>query len=412
MHKRILAILRSPVTWVLVAIFALEFYLFDQFGARRHTPVYPRWHDQIQYLSESYTGYEFARTRGVVAGLLNALTTPSAQGTLHDFLAIIVFLFAGPSRSAALSVNLLAMIAWQLALFFAVVRTSGSRPLALAATMLPLALTGPWQNIPGSAYDFRLDHLALCALGITAAIGMLTDGFRSRRKSAWFGIAVGLTVLTRFLTGTYFVLIFIGLAGWIVSAPDRKPRLLNLLRAGLFATVLAAPFLWLNYEVVREYYWIGHYVGEESTIRNPKLGLGRSFRFVSEQLGQRHLGIFFGALALAGAAFLAFFRTRASKPLAASVWLIGAIFLISPWIILTLHPQKSEVVVSALVPGVVVLVVAAWSLAARRTSITIDRIFAGAMVLVTFAFYSRAQLARAYSPDNQTDIRQRSEEHT
>ena len=126
MHTRILAPLRSPTFWVLVVLFGLEFFLFDQFGARRHTPVYPRWHDQVQYLSESYTGYEFARSRGVVAGLLNALTTPSAQGTLHDFLAIVVFLFAGPSRSAALSVNLFAVIGWQAALF---VEQSESSPV-------------------------------------------------------------------------------------------------------------------------------------------------------------------------------------------------------------------------------------------------------------------------------------------
>jgi hypothetical protein len=108
---RIPPVFRSPVFWLLVGVFALEFFLFDQFGARRHTPVYPRWNDQIQYLTESYTGYESARSRGFVAGLLNALTNPSAQGTLHDFLAIIAFAIAGPSRSAALSLNMLALIA-------------------------------------------------------------------------------------------------------------------------------------------------------------------------------------------------------------------------------------------------------------------------------------------------------------
>jgi hypothetical protein len=406
MYMRILGALRTPTFWVLVAIFGLEFYLFDQFGARRHTPVYPRWHDQIQYLSESYTGYEFARSRGVVAGLLNALTTPSAQGTLHDFLAIIVFLLAGPSRSAALSVNLLAMIGWQVALFFAVARTSGSRPLALATMMLPLALTGPWQNIPGSAYDFRLDHLAMCALGVTAALAILTDGFRSRRASAWFGVAVGLTVLTRFLTGTYFVLIFAGLAGWILLGAERKPRLLNLLRAGLVATAISGPFLWLNYEVVREYYWIGHYVGAESAIRNQSFGLGRSIGFVSEQLGQRHLGVFFGALAAAGGVVLSLIRLRPPKSVANAAWMIGAIFLFSPAVVLTLHPQKSEVVVSALVPGLVVLVFAAWSRAARRTSPKAEMIYAAAVMLVTFTFFTRAQVLPAYSPENQADIRQ------
>src|SRR5688500_15155970 len=90
MRPRIPASFRSPVTWLLVGVFVLEFFLFDQFGARRHTPVYPRWHDQVQYLGESYTAYEFARSRGVIASLLNALTNSSAQGTLHDFFALLV----------------------------------------------------------------------------------------------------------------------------------------------------------------------------------------------------------------------------------------------------------------------------------------------------------------------------------
>src|SRR6185295_6957002 len=112
------------------------------------------------------------------------------QGTLHDFLAIFAFMIAGPSRSTALALNMLALIAWQAALFFAVVRASGSRRFACAAAMLPLALAGPWQNIPGSAYDFRLDHLAMCALGITTALALLSDGFRSRNDTTRFGFAV------------------------------------------------------------------------------------------------------------------------------------------------------------------------------------------------------------------------------
>src|SRR5687768_14592583 len=55
MRTRIPACFRSPVGWLLAGIFALEFFAFDQWGARRHTSIYPRWNDQIQYLSESYT---------------------------------------------------------------------------------------------------------------------------------------------------------------------------------------------------------------------------------------------------------------------------------------------------------------------------------------------------------------------
>jgi hypothetical protein len=32
-----------------------EFLLFDAMTSRHHTKIYPRWNDQIQYLTESYT---------------------------------------------------------------------------------------------------------------------------------------------------------------------------------------------------------------------------------------------------------------------------------------------------------------------------------------------------------------------
>src|SRR5262245_22012108 len=91
---------------LLLALFAIEFILFDQFGSHRHTAVYPRWNDQIQYLSEAYTGYEYARVHGLAAGAWQTLVNPSAQGTLHDFAALFAFTIAGPSRSAALALNM------------------------------------------------------------------------------------------------------------------------------------------------------------------------------------------------------------------------------------------------------------------------------------------------------------------
>jgi hypothetical protein len=406
MRTRLHAWLRSPVGWLLVITFALEFFVFDQFGARRHTSVFPRWNDQIQYLGDSYTAYEFAASRGVVAGLLNAFTNASAQGTLHDFFALLVFVVAGPSRSAALSVNVLAVIAWQAALFFAVARTHGSRPLAFGVAMLPLAITGFWQNIPGSTYDFRLDHLALCGLGISAAVGLMTDGFRARRASKWFGAAAGATVLTRFLTGTYFFLIFAGLAVWLLRGEQRKQRLSNLLRSALIASAIAAPVLWINYDSVRDYYWVGHYVGPESVIRNANLGVARSFRFVVEQLAQRHLGIFFGVLAVTGALVLAATRSTAVRPPLRNTWSIGVLFFAAPLLILTLHPQKSEVVVGALAAGVVTLTAATWMLASRRASSVAISIVAALVAVSALAFFVRAQFSTAYPPGILADIRQ------
>ena len=402
---RAFTFLRTPAFWLLLAVFVFEFFLFDHFGARRHTNAYPRWNDQIQYLTESYTGHEYARAHGLGAGLWRSLTNPSAQGTLHDFFAILAFTIAGPSRSAALALNLLALIAWQAALFVAVARRTGRPALAFVAAMLPLLLRGPWDNIPGSAYDFRLDHLAMCALGITAAAAWLSDGFRSRRGSAFFGIAVGLTLLTRFLTGTYFVVIFAGLLAWVLSGADRKIRTANLGGAAFIAFLMAAPIFWLNADAVRDYYWVGHYVGPESVIRNPHLGLGRSLAFIWGNLCQRHIGGFFAIVAIGAALWFAFSRRGERRPADRGAWLVGALFLLAPALVLTLHQQKSEVVVSALVPGAVLLTIALWLIAARRAT---DRGVRGCAVFVAvaaLAFFTHAQVPPAYSPAINAEIR-------
>src|SRR6476620_8586050 len=64
----------KKIFWfALLAAFLLEFLLFDQVGAKRYTWVYPRWNDQIQYLTESYTGYEYLKEHGLAAGLWHTL---------------------------------------------------------------------------------------------------------------------------------------------------------------------------------------------------------------------------------------------------------------------------------------------------------------------------------------------------
>jgi len=393
----------------LLGVFALEFFLFDQFGARRHTGVYPKWNDQVQYLSDGYTAWEDARTTGFVSALGQTLTNPSAQGTLHDTAALLAFQLAGPSRSAALALNGLALIAWQFALFVAVIRISRRSSLAFVAALLPLALAGPWENIPGSAYDFRLDHLAMCALGVASATALLTDGFRSRGGAVLFGAAVALTLLLRFLTGTYFVLIFAGLLAWIVSTGDRRARSANLAWAALVAFVLAAPFFWINRAHIYEYYWIGHYLGPESAIRNQNFGVGRSFVFIIQALAERHLGGFFGIVALLGTAGLAGGRGRRESLGARATGVVGLFWLFAPATVLLLHQQKSDVVVSALAPGVVLLVIALWLRVARApgeghpvAAVAIN----GVVCSLILAFFAQRQLRPADAAATFAHIRQ------
>ncbi|HVU34806.1 MAG TPA: hypothetical protein VHE61_15340 [Opitutaceae bacterium] len=480
----------------LAVVFLVEFLLFDRFGSHQVTPLYPRWNDQIQYLSECYTGFEFARAHGFLAGLWHTLVNPSAQGTLHDFAALILFKFTGPSRSAALALNMLALIAWQAALFVTTLRLSQSRLLAFASALLPVALRGPWQPVPGSAYDFRLDHFAMCALGVSSATAVLTRGFRSRGWSLLFGVAVSVTLLTRFLTGTYFIVIFLVFAVWVGIGPERVRRWTNLALAGGVAAILAGPIFWLNRESVWDYYYIGHYIGPESAIRNQNFGLQRSLQFVFGCLGDRHLGEFFGFLAVTVVIVLGIARVsailrpattratgsdsgsdeiaqkqqdfpvshgaegaprptrsdaglpapdsrrstdplgRAASPLAASISSVAApasfsdsndagsrrggpgellvpavAFFIAPALILTLHPQKSPVVVSALVPGVILVVIGCWiALARNATRNRIGRCVAIAALvgggLAALGYFAVRQTSQLEDPATVANLRQ------
>jgi hypothetical protein len=352
---------------LLAAWMGAEFLLFDRIGAHWHTGIYPRWNDQIQYLTEAYTGYEYLLAHGFWAGMWQTLTHPAAQGTLDDCYAVLLFRVAGPSRSAALAVNMLAFLAWQGALFFAVARGTGSRRLAWVSTGLLLSLCGPWSATSGSAVDFRLDHLAMCTLGVALAAALLTDRFRATGWSLAFGVASGVTLSTRFLTGPYFILLLGFGVAWTATAPQRRRRLRNLALAALVAFALAAPLVWLNRIWVYNYYWIGHFFGPESAIRNPHLNLTQSLVFVAGHLSSDHLGPVFwilaGTLSLA-LAIPSLGRRRPESVPAATDWpaqaaALGAAFLLAPGLVLTLHNQKSPIVESIMAPGLVVLVLAA-----------------------------------------------------
>ena len=364
---------------------ALEFALFDQWGAKHHTWVYPRWNDQVQYLTESYLGYEDAKARGVMPALWSALTNKSAQGTLHDVAAIAVFSLAGPSRSAALSLNMLAFLAFQLALFLWVKRETRSPWLAFIAAAGLLMITSPWKPRPGCAYDFRLDWFAVCAMGVALVACLNTSRFLRTPASLLFGLSVGVALLTRFLTGAYFAVIFLVLAIDCLCAHDRWRRLLNLLLAGFVATLIAGPIFWLNRETIYTYYVWGHFIGPESGLRSSHLGFMSSSAWIWSRVWIHHVGAPFVCfiagtlLASSVSLLLAPKNPRESgfdfvvKP----VHLLPPIaFALCPALVLTLHFQKTDQVLGVVVPGVVVFLIlvalhglrAASSVAQARTA--------------------------------------------
>ena len=357
----------SSRQWWLVAVLLMlgEFLVFDRMTSRHHASVYPRWNDQIQYLTEVYTSYDELHDHGLPAALHYAYAGPAAQGTLHRVLAVPLFGLFGPSRSAALSLNMLAFLVWQAALLWALPRLSGSHALGWIAFGLLPALAGPWAAGPGSAVDFRLDHGAMCLMGVSAAAALLTRGFRHRGWSIFFGAVVGATVLERFLTAAYFAPIFFAFSLGIAAGDARRTRWMNLGLAGLVATLMVGPEFWINWNWIYNYYWMGHIAGAESSVRAPMLDAWASLHYVIGGLCYLHLGRFLlGTLAflstLLGLAALIGRRRPFSWP--DRDWLfVALVFLLLPAAILCVHRQKSEYVLGVLVPGLLLLLLWTWA---------------------------------------------------
>lgn len=361
--------------WLAAVVCMLaELLLFVRMTERHHAGIYPRWNDQIQYLSESYQAYEIAQADGLLAALKFSFTKQAMQGSLHDLSALFVFKLAGgASRTAALSLNLLVFLMWQATLLAVIPRVSRSRALGWLAFALLPTLAWPWASEPGSAADFRLDHAAMCLMGVTATLSLLTDGFRSLRWSLVFGAAVGLTLLTRFLTGAYFAVIFSACAVWILCGNQRWLRLRQLIFAGGVAAALAGPVFWFNRMAIHAYYWVGHVTGAESAARVPGLNFIQSTEFVFGNLARMQLGSHFLGLAAAitaGVVLLLLLVRRQRGTLHRDWLFLSATFLLMPALVLIFHRQKSEFVLGIIAPGAVLVVVWLWAALWSRLDLT------------------------------------------
>ena len=349
--------------WLAFALLLVgEFLLFDRLGAKPHTRLYPMWNDQVQYLANAYTAYETFLHQGLGAWLRQVFLEPTAQGTLHDVYAGLIFMVAGPSRSAALAVNMLCFLAWQSGLFLSIRRLTQSSSLAWLAAALPLALTGPWAPMPGSTIDFRLDWMAAGLFGVCLSALVLSRGLRDARWSLAFGLCTAIVLLTRFLTGAYFFVIYAGLFIWVLTLPERRARLIHLFSAARLAALVAGPLMWLSRAAILEYYWSGHFTGPESAIRNQHFGLWSSFTWIAHYFLTLHAGetwligcsvLFVTVLGACG-----WNRRRDLFTPDATLLIPALLFLLSPGLVLLLHAQKMVQVLGIMLPGLCLLLLA------------------------------------------------------
>lgn len=376
--KNFVSAFRSDIG-LLWFLFLLEGVAFGVAVNCNIADIYPRFNDQIQYLSEAYLGYEFYRQNGLLPGLWHTLSNPAAQGALHDFFALIILSLTGANRTTVLLVNFFVFMLWQAITFSAIKQSRFSNTVAWFGVALLLCLKGPWlASKPGSIFDFRLDHMAMCLMGVTIMAAAKSEGFLSRKWSILFGVFVGLTVLTRFLTAVYFAIVLILLISVYIFRDDYRARLKNIFLAAFIVIVLVVPFFLYNFDYLYNYYVVGHLTGAESAIRDPGMSVSEKFLFAVSGAFKYQGYLFWGVTVSIPLVSYLFLRIAgdviADKSPISATWrsmtnwgATGIIFFVSPLLVLSLHKQISAIVLSILTPGVMLFalsflapILAAW----------------------------------------------------
>ena len=399
---------------LLSGLFAAELVLFWWATSRNVSWAFPRWYDQAQYLDEAYGGYDWMRAHGFAAAAAHVLGHVSPQGSLHGFLALLVFGVCGPSRTAALAVNLVAFLALQAATFLALRRLRGGFPLAWAGVGLMAAAAGPWSGEGGSATDFRLDWLASCAYGVAVAAGAAGGVFRSARASALLGAAVGVVLLVRFLSIIYFLVAFAGLLAWLLSRPQRRVRCARLLLSAGCALAVSGWALWRARHAMYAYYWVGHITGSERALRDSHQALLASIGTVASEVLVKQLG--WPALALGACAAAALHAARRdSGPQGGRVvgpgrdlrgaWGMVLVFLAAPAAVLALHPEKASPPFSILLPAAAWVLLLVWSHLAGRARPTAAAVILGAAAVAGVSLFAAVQLAHRVPAELEREFR-------
>lgn len=432
---------QNAVAWgFILVLLAVQFGLWRQFCLREVTWAYPSNFDQLAYLEQSYQTYDRILQHGLVTGLeegmgmkFGHLPMNAAGATLH-LQAALLYLVAGPSRLAALSLNFIYWAAFQLALVGTLRWLTGRWGATFLGLGLLLTLISPFFPTGGSLFDFRLDFIAFCLFGIFICAVIRSNLFADWRWSAAVG-AVGAVLGTfRFITLAYVLGIFVVFAAclavqWVARWRDLpgqrivQRRIFGMLVAGAVIALLVAPVLWHHREAIRSYYGL-HVSGQEKSLRAEQSGtttLAADVRFYWTSLSRDHVGNGFWivsgivlALAIAAATIRgpAGEQSPESLDVPAAVAFLAACVLV-PYLILTRDDAKSPIVGDVMAPPIVWLVLLAVLLllgAARRGTLwpvarNVMWSAAGLAMLAAiyqqFSEYSRQSLLGHYRPETE-----------
>lgn len=351
------ALLIAPLLMFEVIIFTFTSTTFI-------TPFYPRFFDQVQYLRESYLAYEEMKKNGMWSAIYSSLSNQVAQGVWHDFFALLSMSIFGPNRLSALIVNFFWLILFQISLFLVTLRSFRNISIAWMAFLMPLSIKGIWlPNVGGALYDFRLDHLAMCMMGLSIIACIKTEKFTNRKWAILFGVMTSITITSRFLTAAYFCLIFIFLFSALLMMKDKKFCISNLIIAAFAASPISIIFFYMNWARIYDYYLVGHVVGIEKAVRASGLSILETFEYISINGLYQFQGIIFFAIyflilisyLIVAKNYKGSFSSMKFFSSEFSWWkIIGFIFFISPMIILSFESEAQNAVLSIITPGLII----------------------------------------------------------
>jgi hypothetical protein len=378
-------------TWAADALWALVVFAvllsvvvaLRNAAAQHVAPYIPLWADQTQYLTEAYKGYDLIRDNGLIAGTIQAVRQPRAQGWLFQTTASLYMQLVGANRVTALDVNLALLLLWLGVTSYAMKRAFG---ISVSLVTLGLLLcSAAIMNDPGGPFDFRLDFAAMCLWGALLALIATSDdrpGLGTQVAIVLLGVAL---IVTRFIS-IFYLLPFGGLV--VIASVVRRVRRETswrrwwswMIPVVAVWTMLGGILIVLNFEMFSGYYVRGHLTGDEVAIRRLSGGLLSSWddlayypRLLWNFQLQSTFSYAAGAvLVLALTLGLYLGRSplwpaklrRSPDPVAAPKrqplgWLltVALLALIACYCTLTVAQQKSLVVAGTFVPVVVLLIV-------------------------------------------------------
>lgn len=243
--------------------FVLQYLLFRQFIVRELLGIYPTAHDQVIYLTQAFELYKSFQTIHITE--IARIFSASQNGIFLQSLAAIGYIFFGPSRELALTINFLFFLCLQLFIYRFYRKLGGYTYGYLF--YIGLAVMMPFIYIStGGMVDFRLDFAAYC-LNFMFLLELTIFLKKSGKKSALILTSlIAIILLTRVNLIPVYVVFFLVMSGFFLFI-KRRDLIKKLLLIYLASFILVTPFIAINLNNLRKYYVVGHLTGKEKIYR-------------------------------------------------------------------------------------------------------------------------------------------------